>query len=165
MTVALVKLLGVVHEDLAADARAAALDQRQRDRAVAGRAPIARGDMAERMDRDRLVAVGDDLRALVEKEGRVVGQDADQLLPAGRDQIRPRQRTLADEIRLGLGDHAGKAEIVRRDRAVGFLADDDEAALGAQHMHGLGAIGRQPKRCAARKDRLPDRAGHNRRAH
>ena len=45
--------------------------------------------------------------------------------------------------------------IVGRHRAVGVLADDDVALLGAQHVHGLGAVGgdavllARPRRCAS----------------
>ena len=53
----------------------------------------------------------------------------------------PRQGPLADEIRFALTDDPIHAEIARRYRSVGLLADDDEALLGAQHVHGLGAVG------------------------
>ena len=50
------------------------------------------------------------------------------------------QRALADEVRLVLADRPAQARIIGRDRAVGILADDDVALLGAQHVHGFGAV-------------------------
>ena len=51
------------------------------------------------------------------------------------------ERALADEVGLGLADRPGEAGVVRGQRAVGVLADDDVALLGAQHVHRLGAVG------------------------
>ena len=53
--------------------------------------------------------------------------------------VRTGERALTDEVRFGFRDDPIHAEIKRRDRAVGFLADNDEAFFGAQHVHGLGA--------------------------
>ncbi|KDB51290.1 hypothetical protein X805_31030 [Sphaerotilus natans subsp. natans DSM 6575] len=46
---------------------------------------------------------------------------------------------------------------MRRHRAVGVLADDDEALLGAQHMHALGAVGGDVEVGAGFHHRLPER--------
>jgi hypothetical protein len=53
---------------------------------------------------------------------------------------------------LFLGDDPVHAEIDGRDRAVGVLADDDEAHLGAQHVHRLGAVRRNAELLAGGHD-------------
>ena len=50
---------------------------------------------------------------------------------------------------FGLADRPAEADIVRGRRAVGFLTDDDVALLGAQHVHRLGAVGRDAERLPA----------------
>ena len=81
------------------------------------------------------------LRALFEHDRRVVGEEPDQLLAVRRQHVGAGERALADEILLGLPDRPVEAEVGERHRAVGLLADDDEALLGPHHMHRLGAVG------------------------
>ena len=76
-----------------------------------------------------------------EHDRRVVGEQADELLAALRHHVGAGERALADEVGLGLADRPGEAGVVRRQRAVGVLADDDVALLGAQDVHRLGAVG------------------------
>ena len=84
-------------------------------------------------------------------------------LRSALEHVRPGERALADEIGLGLADRPGEADIVRRHRAVGLLADDDVALLGAQHVHRLGAVGRDAVCLAGLVERLPDGAAVARR--
>src|SRR3989442_246844 len=56
-------------------------------------------------------------------------------------------RALANES-LFLRDDPAHPQVLRRDGAVGLLAADDVALLGAEHMHGFGAIGRDSERLA-----------------
>ena len=61
-------------------------------------------------------------------------------------------------------DHLAEAEIVRRHRAVGLLADDDEALFGAQDQQHVEPIDDGVELVALGPDRLPDARGRNRRA-
>ena len=110
--------------------------------------------MADELHRWCLSRGIDNLRAFLEHHARVASQQAHQLLAVGRVHGGPGEGAFADEVGLRLADRPGEAYIVRRDRAVGVLADDDEAFLGAQHVHGLGAVGREPERLAGFADRL-----------
>src|SRR5688572_4257858 len=140
-----------------ADARAAAGEKRHGDRAPAIRAVIARGDVAERSHWRALARVADELGAFVEHESRVLREEADELLAVCRAQIRSRERALADEVALGRADHRLESEVVRGHRAVGLLAHDDEAALGAQHVHGFGSVRSESEPLCARAELLPER--------
>ena len=50
-----------------------------------------------------------------------------------------------------LADRPAEPDVVRRHGAIGFLADDDVALLGAQHVHRLGAVGRDVEYLPGRK--------------
>ena len=113
--------------------------------------------MTDELHRWRLTRHIDDLRAFLEHHARIAGQEAHELLAVGRVHGGAGEGAFADEVGLRLADRPGEADIVRRDRAVGVLADDDEAFLGAQHMHGLGAVGREPERLAGFADRVERR--------
>src|SRR3546814_2678555 len=65
-------------------------------------------------------------------------------------------RALADKIRLRLADRPGEAGIIRCDRPVRVLTDDDVALLRAEHMHGLGAVRRDAELAAGFVERLPE---------
>ena len=52
--------------------------------------------------------------------------------------------------------------VLRGDGAVGVLADDRVALLGAQHVHGLGAVRGDVELRAGRVHVLPDRAARTR---
>src|SRR3546814_11798411 len=66
------------------------------------------------------------------------------------------ERALADKIRLRLADRPGEAGIIRCDRPVRVLTDDDVALLRAEHMHGLGAVRRDAELAAGFVERLPE---------
>ena len=147
------------HVERLADPRAAGRDQRQRDRAAECGAPVARGDVAEH-------GIGGRLRRRwrrsarpppAPRPGRSVSRPTS-CLRSGRAQVGARPAALADEVGLRLGDDPAQAEIVGRHRAVGLLADDDVALLGAQHVHRLGAVGRDAVRLRRPPQRLPHRA-------
>ena len=140
-----------------ADQRPPAGDERECDRTAASGAPVARGDVAEHAHRHRLRRVGDDLRALLQDILSVLGHQADQLLAPWRDEIRPRERAAPDEVRLGPGDQPCEPHVVGRHRAVGLLADHDEALLRAQHVHRLGAVGGDAEGLPALDHGLPHR--------
>ena len=73
--------------------------------------------------------------------------------------VRERQRSFADEsVRLAEAHCPVKAHVVWRHRAIRILSDDDEAFLGAQHVHGLGPVGRDPIIGTRRQQRLPNRS-------
>ena len=69
----------------------------------------------------------------------IFGQQAHQMFPIGPRRVDTRERSPAEKL-LVLGDDPVHSEIDRRDRAVGILADDDVAFLGAEHVHRLGAV-------------------------
>src|SRR4051794_14694792 len=133
----------------------AGADQCQRDRAAGAGAHVARGDVTERDGRVGIGA-GGELGALLQHLGRVLGQQAHELLAVGPLQVGAGHAALADEVGLLLGDDPAHAEVERGHGAVRVLADDDVALLGAQHVHGLGAIGRDAERLAGAYERLPD---------
>ena len=112
--------------------------------------------MAEHGHRLRLGRVGDDLGAFLQHDLRVVGQEADELLAALRDHVGAGERALADEVGLGLADRPGEAGVVGGQRAVGVLADDDVALLGAHHVHRLGAVGHDVVLLAGLPQLLPE---------
>ncbi len=103
----------------------------------------------------RAPRVGDDLPALRQDGLRIVGQQADEVLAIAARGVRARERAAAEEV-LALGDDPVHAEIDGRHRAVGVLPDDDESLLGAQHVHRLGAVGRDAVLRAGRHQRFPD---------
>src|SRR5690606_12899301 len=87
---------------------------------------------------------------------RPVRHQTDQLLAAIPHEIGTLQAADTDEIRLLLRDGPAIAGIVRRDRAIGVLPDDEIALLGAQNMHGLGAVEAPTHAFRPLPDRLPD---------
>jgi hypothetical protein len=105
--------------------------------------------------------IGDDLGALLQHDLRILRLQADELLAARCHEVGPLEPANADEIGLLRTDRPVEAEIVRRHRAVGFLADDDEALLGAQHVHRLGAVGAGAVLRGFGPDRLPDGAARS----
>ena len=103
--------------------------------------------------RHDLRAFGDDLRGFA-------GFKADELQPIRAAVVRERERAIADEAERFVAPHRpAQAHVVWRHGAVRVLAHDDETLLGPQHMHGLGAVGRDPERFAGRHQRLPNRQG------
>src|SRR3546814_1198416 len=98
----------------------------------------------------------DDLRALLQHHFRVLRKKPDQLLAVGFQHVGAHERALADKIRLRLADRPGEAGIIRCDRPVRVLTDDDVALLRAEHMHGLGAVRRDAELAAGFVERLPE---------
>src|ERR1700752_4878522 len=94
----------------------------------------------------------DDLTAFGDDDRRVLGQQADELWPAGACEIAAREPALADIVRLALVDDPAHAEIERGHRPVGVVADRDIALLGAQHVYRLGAERRDAMRPARRHE-------------
>src|SRR4051794_39123129 len=74
--------------DLAAEQRSAAGHERQRDRAIARGAPVARRDVTEHVHRQLLRGVADDLRSLLQHLSTSLRQYPDQMLAPRRDEIR-----------------------------------------------------------------------------
>ena len=85
----------------------------------------------------------DDLRAFFKYERRLFGQEADELFAIRLLHRGAGEGALADEVRLALADGPSESEVIWCERAVGILSDDDEALLGAQDVHGLGAVRRE----------------------
>src|SRR6185369_14507043 len=69
-------------------------------------------------------------------------QQAHELLAAGARGVAAAERAPADEFLLLRHDPI-HAEVLRRDAAVGLLADDDVALLGTQHVHRFRAVRRE----------------------
>src|SRR5687767_15396294 len=99
---------------LLADARASALDQRQRDRAADIRAVIARGDVPQHLHRRPGLQLAYDLRALRYRLRRVLREKAHQMLAVIAARVGAGERALAEEVRLLLADDPIHAEIARR---------------------------------------------------
>ena len=74
---------------------------------------------------------------------RSVRQQPDELLAVGPRGVGAGERALAEEVALRRRDDPVHAEILRRHGAVGVLADDRVALLGAQDVHRLGAVRRR----------------------
>ena len=106
--------------------------------------------------------VGDDLRALLQHDLRIDGSSPTSCLRSGFSMSGRVSERLPTKSGFALPIMPAKPEVVRRHRAVGLLADDDVALLGAQHMHRLGAVGRDAEALARGDDRLPDRRGRAR---
>src|SRR3546814_3577386 len=83
--------------------------------------------MAYHLYRQWLTGVIDDLRALLQHHFRVLRKKPDQLLAVGFQHVGAHERALADKIRLLLADRPGAAGIIRCDRPVRVLPDDDVA--------------------------------------
>ena len=123
------------------------------------RAPIGRGDMAEHRHRHRRWLGSATICA--PSSSTIAGSTVRRptsCLRSGFSMSGRASERLPTKSGLALPTCPAEAEIVRRHRAVGLLADDDVALLGAQHMHRLGAVGRDAERLARGIDRLPDRA-------
>ena len=100
--------------------------------------------MADHLHRDRLLGVEHQLRAFGQYLLRVARPESDQLLAILAQAVGAVHAAPADPgERLAAAHRPAHVEIVRGDRGIGVLADDDEALLGAQDVHGLGAVGRQ----------------------
>ena len=99
-----------------------------------------------------------DVAAFGQDLGGVVGEQADELLAVGANGIGAAEGALAEEV-LAAGEQAAEADVVGRDRTVGFLADDDEALFGAEDVHGLGAVGGDAEGAAGVEQGFPDVAG------
>jgi hypothetical protein len=81
------------------------------------------------------------LRAFRQPLGRVDRLQAHQLLALITHAVFAVHATPADpRERLGAAHAPAHVQVVRGHRAVGVLADDDEALLGPQHVHGFGAV-------------------------
>ncbi len=120
--------------------------------------------MAQHRDRrGGQYAVGDQLGALGEEDGRVHGQQADEVLAVGADGVGAGVGALADEVGLLLRHRPAHAQVLRGDRAVGVLTDDRVALLGAQDVHGLGPVRGDAVRGTGLVQRLPQREGVPRR--
>ena len=96
------------------------------------------------------------MRALGQHGGRLVGEQADQLFAVRACGVAAGERAATQKV-LGGGDHAAHAQVVRRDRAIGVLAHDDVTLLGAQHVHGLGAVRRDVELRSSGHERSPNR--------
>src|SRR5688572_3894761 len=96
--------------------------------------------MAEGANRNGLPGIRDELGALLDDQAWIFGEEPDQLIAVRQCEIRARERAFADEVALRLADHPVEPEVVRRDRAVRFLPDDDKATLRAQHVHRFRSI-------------------------
>ena len=87
--------------------------------------------MAKRRGASRRIADQRNLRAFFQHLCSINGEQADQLLAIRFHEIGPCEGTLADEIGFGFTNRPIEPKIIRRDGAVGFLADNDVALLGA----------------------------------
>src|SRR5438034_7231896 len=78
------------------------------------------------------------------------------MLPIRPCRIESAMGPLADEGLL-LRDDPANAQVLWRDRSIGLLAADDVALLRAEHVHGFGTVGRDPKGLAGRHHGFPKR--------
>src|ERR1700730_4029378 len=105
-----------------------------------------------------LARVADDLRPFFQHRLRIVREQADHLLAIALHHGRASERTLSDEVLCRFAYGPTQPRVVRRHRAVGFLADDDITLFRAQHVHRLGAVGSDVVSPPLRHDGFPDRA-------
>src|SRR5690242_19581132 len=80
----------------------------------------------------------------------------DELTAPGRGKIGFCQGALTDKVALVLAECPGETNVIRGYGAIRILPYDDVALFGAEHVHGLGAIGATPKRLHPRMHLLPD---------
>ena len=106
-------------------------------------------------------AASGELAAFDDDAALIFAEQADQLFAtAGIGAIAALQRALADEAIVAFAfDYPAHAQVLRRYRAVGVLADDDEAFFSAQDVQSFGAVGRYVVFSAKLHDALPEREG------
>src|SRR5450830_1676360 len=118
-----------------------ALDHRHGKRIAKGVVGIAGGHVTDHLHRDRLLGVEHQLRTFRQPLGRIDRLEPDQLLALITHAVFAVHPTPADPgERLGPAHTPAHVQVVRGHRTVSVLADDDEALLGPQHVHGLGAV-------------------------
>ena len=88
----------------------------------------------------------------------ILRQQPHPLFAVGALGVRARQGAFA-KIVLLLRQQPLHAQIQGRDGTVGVLTNDDKTLLRPQHMHGLGAVGRDAVRRPRRHDALPQGGG------
>ena len=153
------------HVKSLAHALATAADHRERDRALQNSAVVGRSNMTDGLKGGVRPAEG---ATCAPSSSTTCGSTVMRptscfrcvAIMAGR-----MQRALSHEVVLGLADRPTEPDVIRRNRAVGFLADDDVALLGAQHVHGFGAVRGDVVRLAGRRRWLPTRRVRSPRAH
>ena len=69
-----------------------------------------------------------------------------------------RLRAFADIVVFLFADRPVEAQILRNDRAIGFVADHDKALFGAHDMQSFGAVGGDVPLFASLKQPVPERA-------
>src|SRR5258706_2925516 len=117
-------------------------------------APEARGHMAFGRRRRR---GGRDLRAHREERAAVHRRQRHQLKSIGVACRGPQQRAPAHEIGCLALEVAGKADVLRKSRAVGFGADVNETLFRAHDLEGLDAVGRRRELLRARPQAIEER--------
>ena len=156
--------LGHRHVQALAQAVAAVLHERQRDRPVERRAVVGRGDVTQGRSAERRLGFGRHLRALLERRLHCCGPRGRRAACGPSAACRSARASAGRRNPSALRDQPVEAEIVRDYGAVRLLADDDVALLRAQHVHGLGAVGasRRPwRRSLASPPRRPRGAGRH----
>src|SRR5918999_369840 len=132
-----------------------ACHEREGERALQGRAPVARRHVTHHWRGGGTPVFENELSPFRQKLTVVKGKQPDEVLAVGARGVGPRQRPLPDEVALLCRHDPRHAEIVWRDRAVGFLPDDDVAFLGSHQVHRLGPVGSDLKPLAGVHNRLP----------
>ena len=101
--------------------------------------------MANHGDRQRMVGIINQLRALFQNHFGIFGAQAHQLFAAFADTVAAGERTAAEKV--GVAFHTpAHTQIVRRYRAIGILANDNKALFRTQYVHGLGTVWRDAMR-------------------
>src|SRR2546427_6255971 len=131
--------------DSAATSLASALKHGEGKRSAERGAAIARGYVTDHLRRNGTVAFQNQLSTFRQKLVPFDGKQANEILPSRPGRIPPPRRALADEGLL-LRDDPAHPHVVRRDRHARLRAAEDVALLRAEHLHGFGAVGRDPKR-------------------
>src|ERR1700737_4951727 len=128
------------NEKPVADLSSAVCYETERDRPPQRFAPIGGCHVTQRRRARGRIGTFGDLRALLELRRGVGREQTDQLAAARADEVRQRQRSLADEIALCLADCPIEAKICDGHRAIRVLVYNDVAFFRAQHVHGLRAV-------------------------
>src|SRR6188472_1032570 len=91
-----------------------------------------------------------DLRPLLQQRRAIMREKPDELTAPGRGKIGFCQGALTDKVALVLAECPGETNVIRGYGAIRILPYDDVALFGAEHVHGLGAIGATAKRLHSR---------------
>ena len=117
---------------------------------------VGRGDTALGVALAVGVPAGGDGVGAFGENGAVFGFQPDEFPAVLVGHVAAQLGALAEEVMLLLRDCPVEAKILRDHRAIGFVADHDEALFGPHDVQGLGAVGHDAEGGTGPQERLPE---------